>query len=225
MPAALRGCLRYRGGTHAGGTAAGHYGNQLWSILHETNIAHDGEWIECRLLASGERTNPWFRESSNRVIQAGDLVGFDTDMVGPFGYCSDVSRTFFCGPGNPTREQRDLYALAVEQVQFNCSLLRPGLSFREVTERSWRIPPRFDAQNYGCLAHGVGMVDEWPVVAVNRHDPLMQDGILLPGMTICIESYIGAVGGPEGVKMEDQVLITESGHEVLSRFPLEAALT
>ena len=37
--------------------------NQLWSILHETNIAHDGEWIECRLLASGERTNPWFQES------------------------------------------------------------------------------------------------------------------------------------------------------------------
>ncbi len=36
--------------------------NQLWSILHETNIAHGGEWIECRLLASGPRTNPWFQE-------------------------------------------------------------------------------------------------------------------------------------------------------------------
>ena len=60
--------------------------NQLWSILHETNIAHGGEWIECRLLASGPRTNPWFQESSNRIIEAGDVVGFDTDMVGPFGY-------------------------------------------------------------------------------------------------------------------------------------------
>jgi Xaa-Pro aminopeptidase len=70
--------------------------NQLWSILHETNIAHDGEWIECRLLASGERTNPWFQESGNRVIQAGDMVGFDTDMVGPFGYLADISRSPVC---------------------------------------------------------------------------------------------------------------------------------
>ena len=37
--------------------------NQLWSLLHETNIAHGGEWIECRLLSSGPRTNPWFQES------------------------------------------------------------------------------------------------------------------------------------------------------------------
>ena len=59
--------------------------NQLWGVLHETNIAHDGEWIECRLLSSGERTNPWFQECGNRVIEAGDVVGFDTDMVGPFG--------------------------------------------------------------------------------------------------------------------------------------------
>jgi Xaa-Pro aminopeptidase len=52
--------------------------NQVWSLLHETNIAHDGEWIECRLLASGERTNPWFQESSNRAIEPGDIVSFDT---------------------------------------------------------------------------------------------------------------------------------------------------
>ena len=71
--------------------------NQLWGVLHETNIAHDGEWIECRLLASGERTNPWFQEFGNRVIEAGDMVGFDTDMVGPHG----VSRRHFPQPDLP----------------------------------------------------------------------------------------------------------------------------
>src|SRR5439155_4731829 len=55
---------------------AGMTENQLWAVMHEVNIAHDGEWIECRLLASGERTNPWFQESGNRVIEAGDLVAF-----------------------------------------------------------------------------------------------------------------------------------------------------
>jgi Xaa-Pro aminopeptidase len=199
--------------------------NELWAELHHANIVNDGEWIETRLLSSGPRTNPWFQESSDRVIEAGDLVSFDTDMVGPYGYCSDVSRTFFCGPGRPTRSQRDLYALAVEQVRFNTALLQPGRTFREVTERAWRIPARFDAQNYGCVAHGVGMVDEWPLIAIRADDPLQQDGVLEAGMTICVESYIGEVGGREGVKMEDQVLITATGHEVLSRFPLEAALS
>ena len=70
---------------------------ELWSYLYKTNIENGGEWIETRLLTSGPRTNPWFQECSNRVIQKGDLVAFDTDMVGPYGYCADISRTFVEG--------------------------------------------------------------------------------------------------------------------------------
>ena len=197
---------------------------QLWAELHHANIAHGGEWIETRLLSSGTRTNPWFQEASARVINDGDLVSFDTDMVGPFGYCSDVSRTFHCGNTAPTSEQRSLYALAVEQVEFNCALLKPGLGFREFIERSWPIPARFNDQNYGCIAHGVGMVDEWPGIGCDTKEPTQMDGVFAPGMTVCIESYIGEVGGTQGVKMEQQVLITETGYEVLSLFPLESGL-
>src|SRR5215472_2525577 len=93
--------------------------NELWAELHHANIALGGEWIESRLLSSGPRTNPWFQESSSRIIQAGDLVSFDTDLIGPYGYCADVSRTFFCGPGRPTGNQRELYAFAAEQVAHN----------------------------------------------------------------------------------------------------------
>ena len=57
--------------------------NELWSILHQTNIENYGEWIECRILSSGERTNPWMQECSNKIIQDGEIVSFDTDMVGP----------------------------------------------------------------------------------------------------------------------------------------------
>ena len=46
--------------------------NELWSKLHETNIRLGGEWIETRLLSSGPRTNPWFRECSMRKIEKGD---------------------------------------------------------------------------------------------------------------------------------------------------------
>ncbi|HEV7431582.1 MAG TPA: Xaa-Pro peptidase family protein [Steroidobacteraceae bacterium] len=198
--------------------------NELWAELHHTNIAHGGEWIETRLLSSGPRTNPWFQEASDRPIQAGELVCFDTDMVGPYGYCADVSRTFFCEPGAPSAQQRQLYRLAAEQVAHNCELLRPGRSFREFGERAWPIPEKYFEQNYGCLLHGVGMVDEWPAIGCDPNDPLAQEGEFSEGMTVCVESYIGEVGGPEGVKLEQQVLITEAGHEILSRYPLEAAL-
>ena len=77
---------------------AGMTEDELWSILHKTNIEHGGEWIECRILSSsGERTNPWMQESSNKVIQRGEIVSFDTDMVGPYGYCADISRAFVEG--------------------------------------------------------------------------------------------------------------------------------
>jgi Xaa-Pro dipeptidase len=198
--------------------------NELWAELHHANIAHGGEWIESRLLTAGPRTNPWFQESSDRPIQKGELVSFDTDLIGPFGYCADVSRTFFCGPGRPTANQRELYALAAEQVAHNCDLLRPGGTFREYREKAWTIPARFHEQNYGSLLHGVGMTDEWPAIGWDCNDRTAQDGVLRLGMTVCVESYIGEVGGPEGVKLEQQVLITETGHEVMSRFPLESSL-
>ena len=44
-----------------------------------------------------QRTNPWMQESSNKVIQNGEIVSFDTDMVGPYGYCADISRAFVEG--------------------------------------------------------------------------------------------------------------------------------
>ena len=69
---------------------AGMTEDELWSILHKTNIEYGGEWIECRILSSGERTNPWMQESTNKVIQDGEMVSFDTDMVGPYGYLSLV---------------------------------------------------------------------------------------------------------------------------------------
>jgi Xaa-Pro dipeptidase len=71
--------------------------NELWAELHRGNIARGGEWIETRLLSSGPRTNPWFQECSSRLIEAGDLVAFDTDLIGPYGFCADLSRTWLCG--------------------------------------------------------------------------------------------------------------------------------
>jgi Xaa-Pro aminopeptidase len=199
--------------------------NQVWSILHETNIAHDGEWIECRLLASGERTNPWFQESSNRVIQAGEIVSFDTDMVGPFGYLADISRTFVCPGRKPTPEQRRLYELAQEQVLYNMEVLKPGLTFREFAERCWPVPEAFVPNRYMMMIHGVGFVDEYPSIAyVEDFDAWGYDGVFEENMVVCVEGYMGEVGGKEGVKLEQQVLITANGAVPMSRAPFVDAI-
>jgi Xaa-Pro aminopeptidase len=198
--------------------------NALWAKLHETNIARGGEWIETRLLSSGPRTNPWFRECSMRKIEAGDLVCFDTDLIGPYGYCSDISRSWLAS-GKPTDEQRRLYATAYAQIQHNMGILKPGMSFREVAEKSWPIPEEFLAHRYSVMIHGVGLADEYPSI---KYRPDFgdrgYDGILDPGMVLCVESFTGAEGGREGVKLEEEVLITKTGVEVLSKYPFETHL-
>jgi Xaa-Pro aminopeptidase len=194
-------------------------------VLHETNVAYGGEWIECRLLASGERTNPWFQECGNRLIRAGDMVGFDTDMVGPHGYMADISRSLVC-PGRPaTDRQRQLYELAQEQVLFNIERLRPGVAFREFAETSWPVPDQFVANRYSMMVHGVGLVDEYPSVAYPQDFAAWgYDGVFAEDMVVSVESYIGEPGGPDGVKLEQQVLITERGAVPFSHSPLVDAL-
>jgi Xaa-Pro aminopeptidase len=200
--------------------------NQIWSILHETNIAHDGEWIECRLLASGPRTNPWFQETGNRVVEAGDIVAFDTDMVGPFGYLADISRSYVVPGRRPTPEQRRLYELAQAQVLFNMERLRPGLSFRELAQTCWPVPEQFQANRYMMMIHGVGLVDEYPSVAYARDfDDWGFDGVFEENMVVSVESYIGEEGGAEGIKLEQQVVITKDGAVAMSRTPLVDALS
>ena len=193
--------------------------DELWSILHKTNIENGGEWIECRILSSGERTNPWMQESSNKVIQQGEIVAFDTDMVGPYGYCADISRAFVVG-NKFNDEQKKLYSMAMEQIDFNSRLIKEGMTFQEFTEKSWVLPEEYYPNRYSVMVHGIGLCDEWPAIRYPT-DGGERGGIFQKNMTITVESYIGKVGGKEGVKLEQQYLIGENGLELMSHHPLE----
>ena len=197
---------------------------QLWGLLNYTNLANHGEWHDGRMLASGSRINPWLQEASQRVIESGDLVGFDTDMVGPFGYFCDISRTFHCGPAKPTQRQKEIYRLAHDEIQHNLSLVRPGITFHELQRQSYPIPEECQENAYTCIIHGVGMCDEYPKINPLHRGLNPYDGQLEAGMVITIESYMGPKGERDGVKLEEQVLITEDGYELLSTYPMEDVL-
>ena len=199
--------------------------NQLWAELNHANIEHGGEYMDTRLLSSGPRTNPWYQECGARRVQPGDMIALDTDMIGPWGYDADISRSFVCEASRATRRQKEIYQIAHEHIQHNLELLKPGASFRKLSERAFNVPEPYRAQSIPMNWHGVGLYGGWPTILGKCcFDETSEDGEIVPGMTLCVEAYVGEVGGPDGVKLEEQVLITETGYRLLSRYPFEAAL-
>ena len=199
--------------------------DDIWAILHAENIRRGGEWIETRLLASGPRTNPWFQECGPRIVQNNEIVAFDTDLIGSYGICVDISRTWWIGDRAPRPDM--VYAMqhAHEHIMTNMEMLKPGVMIPELSANSHRLDDKFQAQKYGCLMHGVGLCDEWPLVAYpDKTVPGSYDYPLEPGMVLCVEAAVGEVGGDFSIKLEDQVLITEDGYENLSKYPFDPAL-
>ena len=199
--------------------------NEVWSRFVGALIAGHGELVSTRLLESGPNTFPYFQECGSRVIEEGDLVCLDTDAIA-FESCSvDFSRTFLAGdrPGRP--EQRELYQRAHEQLLHNVSLIRPGVAFEEVARNAWPVPEEHRASRYYCIGHGLGMIGEYPNLP-SRVDgvPYPLDDVFEPGMVFCVESYIGSVSSGQGVKLEDQLLVTETGVEIMNDYPFEERL-
>ncbi len=193
---------------------------EIWAVLHEGNIRRGGEWIETQILASGPRTNPWFQEASSRVMENGDMLSYDTDLVGAYGMCVDISRSWIVGDAEPTAHQRSIHGMAQHQIDHNIELLRPGATMHDLTFTSW-TPPVEEYRHYSCLFHGVGQCDEYPEVYFpHAWDEVGYECTLEPGMVLSVESFVGSRHGGEGVKLEEQVVITEDGYDKLAHLPL-----
>ncbi|MEM6479913.1 MAG: M24 family metallopeptidase, partial [Pseudomonadota bacterium] len=155
-----------------------------------------------------------------------EIIAFDTDLVGSYGICVDISRTWWIGDLKPRPDMIDAMKTGIEHIQTNLEMIRPGLNIEDWIKRSHRLPEKYQALKYGCLAHGVGLCDEWPLVAYP--DKMVSgafDYELEPGMTLCVEALIAEEGGDFSIKLEDQVLVTESGFENLTQYPWDVALT
>ena len=199
--------------------------NDVWAELHKANIRRGGEWIETRILSSGTRTNPWFLECGPRIIGNNEILAFDTDLIGCYGMCTDISRSWFIGDGEPTQRQKDMHQIAFDHITTNAAVVTPGITFRELSDRGHQLPDPYIAQRYGSRFHGVGLCDEWPSIKYREDwEERGYDGVLEPGMMLCVEVYIGEVGGPDGIKLEDQLLVTEDGYENMVSCPFDPLL-
>jgi Xaa-Pro aminopeptidase len=88
------------------------------------------------------------------------------------------------------------------------------------------VPEVYAPQRYLGNVHGLGLVDEYPVIPFLEDFPAWgSDGVFVENMVVSVESYIGELGGPDGIKLEEQVLITERGAISMSKSALHDALT
>ena len=163
--------------------------DDIWAVLHAENIKRGGEWIETRLLTSGPRTNPWFQECGGRIVRPNEIVAFDTDLIGSYGICVDISRTWWIGDQAPRPDMIDAMRHGHDHIMANMALLEPGRPMRDLTFKAHQLDPQYQRLKYGCQMHGVGLCDEWPLIAYpDNFVEGAYDYEVQPGMVFCVEA-------------------------------------
>ena len=200
---------------------------ELLAVLSDSLLRRHGEFLFTRLVASGTNTNPWLTEAHDKIVQPGDLVGVDTDANGYEGYVIDVSRTFLCGD-DPSPAQKEAYRVAYDCVTGMVELVRPGMTFEEFAAQAPKLPEAYRAMRYPGMVHQAGLEDEGPGIPYVDDDRgprrILPHRELKENMVLNLECYAGKVGVPFGVKLEDQVVVTPTGCELLCTYPYDAKL-
>jgi len=196
----------------------------LLAVLSDTLLRSGGEHLATNTVCSGPNTNPWRAEATDRALEPGDLVYVDTDTVGVEGYFFCVSRTFPCGDVAPTPAQLDAYRAAHEWLTATRELVRPGITCAELAVMAPALPEKYLPQRYECMIHGIGLEEESPTVAYPIDVQPNPDRVLRENMALVVELYAGEVGGRDGVKLGDQVLVMNDGVKVLAPYPFCEAL-
>ncbi|MBT9135762.1 MAG: Aminopeptidase YpdF [Firmicutes bacterium] len=167
------------------------------------------------IAASGPRSSLPHGRASERLIERGDFLTLDFGAVYN-GYCCDMTRTFIVG-AKATLEQERVYSTVLAAQEQALSALRPGLIGRAFDKVARDV---ITAQGYGerfghGLGHGVGRaVHEGPGAGSKSED------LFSPGMVITVEPGI-YLPGWGGVRIEDMVLVTETGYRNFNSFPKE----
>ena len=182
---------------------------------------HGSDDVEAINAISGERCNPHPHNFTDRMIRPGDQAFFDV-LQSFMGYRTCYYRTFNVGRATPA--QHDAYKQCREWVDRSIELIRPGV----MTDQIASVWPR--AEDFGFpdemsafglqFGHGLGLaLHERPIISrlVSLEHPVE----IKEGMVFALETYCPAKDGYSAARIEEEVVVTDSGCRVISLFPAE----
>jgi Xaa-Pro aminopeptidase len=173
---------------------------------------------------SGELTNPFRTDYTERQVRPGDLVIIDINGNSFQGYKSCYYRTFVCG--KPTAEQDDIFEECRAMMYAGMAAVKAGNTTLDICEK-WPTDPHYWGPyehwyQVGGLAmgHGIGIsLHEKPWISLPQARANPEK--LEEGMVIALETWTGKYGGKDGVRLEEQMVVTKDGYDLLSKWPVD----
>lgn len=177
--------------------------------------------------SSGPRTNPLHIDYTDRMINPGDVVCIDVNGNSYMGYKSCYYRTFVCGKA--TQLQHDVYEECRAMMYAGMEQIKAGNSTADIvaawpqTPEYWGCKSWLDAAGY-ALGHGLGLSLHEAPAFFRPYTPPEAHTVLEEGMVMAVETWTGGVDptyGPFGVRLEEDIVVTKDGYELLTKFPVD----
>ncbi len=195
--------------------------NEIVALANKRLYEYGSDQVEAINAISGERCNPHPHNFTDRIIRPGDQAFFD--IIHSYnGYRTCYYRTF--GVGWSTPSQRDAYMRAREWMDGALDAIRPGVG----TDQVAAVLPKADEFGFENelaafglqFAHGLGLgLHERPIIS--RLNSMKDPVQLQAGMVFAMETYCPASDGFSAARIEEEVVVTDYGIEVLTRFPAQ----
>ncbi len=198
--------------------------NEAVGLVSKVLYDLGSEYVEAVNAISGERCNPHPHVFSDRVLRPGDPVYYDI-LHSYMGYRTCYYRTFCVG--SASHAMVDAYKQCREYVDASIELIRPGRTTAQVAS-VWPKAQEFGFPNeeacFGLqFGHGIGLAI-WEKPVISRLVSLDQHYELKPGMVFALETFWPSSDGWSAARIEEEIVVTETGHEVITRFPAEELL-
>ncbi len=198
--------------------------NEAVGLVSKVLYDLGSEYVEAVNAISGERCNPHPHVFSDRVLRPGDPVYYDI-LHSYMGYRTCYYRTF--SVGSASHAMVDAYKQCREYVDASIDLIRPGRTTAQVAS-VWPKAQEFGFPNeescFGLqFGHGIGLAI-WEKPVISRLVSLDQHYELKPGMVFALETFWPSSDGWSAARIEEEIVVTETGHEVITRFPAEELL-
>jgi Xaa-Pro dipeptidase len=195
--------------------------NDIVGMVNEFLYRHGSDDVEAINAISGERCNPHPHNFTDRMVRPGDQVFFDI-LQSFMGYRTCYYRTFNVGRATPS--QHDAYKKCREWLDKAIDLIKPGVT----TDTVCGVWPK--AQEFGFpdelsafglqFGHGLGLnLHERPIIS--RVVSMDHPTVIKEGMVFALETYCPATDGYSAARIEEEVVVTDKGHTVISLFPAE----